>query len=74
MSRVPERMSVPFKVAQVQVEHSGRAKHGEEKTHDNLGHHDSHHQASIRGLFHGVPREKIEGLALIQRRQEQERF
>ena len=61
-------------MAQVQVERSWGALRGEEETHDNLGHHDCHNQAAVRGVFVGVPREKVEGLSLIQRRQEQGRF
>ena len=66
--------SVPSQVAQVKVEQSGRAKRGKEEADDHLRHHDRHGQAALGGVLVGIPREKVEGLALIQRRQEQEWF
>ena len=74
MGRSTDTDTVLFKVAQVQVEHSRRALRGEEETHDNLSHHDRHNQAAFRGILVGVPRAEVEGISLIQRRKEQERF
>ena len=67
--------AVPFKVAQVEVEQqSGRAERGKEEADDHLRHDDRHDQAALGVVPVGILGEKVEGLALIQRRQEQEWF